>query len=256
MVEVDEGARHGAGGTSGGIPAGPAGFCRRTHPSGAVDSAAPLGRLFVLTDYVFQQRHGHGALAALACAGGADLVGVRQNEVAARHLLPGVQAAVEACRLGAARCVVNERLDLALAAGADGVHLGPGDLPVGVARRLLGDAALVGVSVGEADEARAAEGEGASYVSFGPVFPTASKRGAPSAKGLGALAAACRATALPVFAVAGLTPARVRLCLEVGAHGVVVMTAVTAAPDVAAAARAFRVEIDRHVADEAAWVLS
>ena len=220
-----------------------------------MDPAAPLGRLFVLTDYVFQQRHGHGALAALACAGGADLVGVRQNGVAARHLFPQVEAAVSACRGGRTRCVVNERVDLALAAGADGVHLGPGDLPVRVARRLLGDGALVGVSVGSADEALAAEAEGASYVSFGPVFATASKRGAPSAKGLGALAAVCRATALPVFAVAGLTPARVRLCLGAGAHGVVAMTAVTAAPDVTAAARAFRDEIDRHVAEEATWAL-
>ena len=96
----------------------------------------------------------------------------------------------------------------------------------------------------QAAQARYAAREGADYLGFGPVFPTRSKDSPASVKGLDGLAAVCRAVEIPVIAIAGLTPERVPLVLEAGAHGVAVMTAITQAPDPAAATHRFRAAID------------
>lgn len=201
----------------------------------------------MLTDVRFQSRWAHADLAALAAAGGADTVQFRQKDGTAREWMAALRPTVEACRAAGVACLVNDRLDLALAAGADGVHLGQTDLPVAAARALLDrlGGGIVGATATTADDARAAEAAGADYVGFGPVFPTASKDHPASVKGLAGLAEACAAVRIPVVAIAGLTPGRVAPCLDAGAWGVAVMTAVTTADDVTAAAARFRDEIER-----------
>jgi thiamine-phosphate pyrophosphorylase len=147
-------------------------------------------------------------------------------------------------------CLVDDHLELALVAGADGVHLGALDLPTDRARAIadaLGRPFVVGATATTPHAARQAVAAGADYIGFGPVFATGSKASPPSVKGLAGLAQACAAVSIPVVAIAGLTPERVGPCLEAGAWGVAVMTAVTTAPDVAAATAAFRDEIE-------AWV--
>lgn len=201
----------------------------------------------MLTDVRFQSRWAHADLAELAAGGGADTVQFRQKDGTAREWIAALRPTVEACRAAGVACLVNDRLDLALAAGADGVHLGQTDLPVADARALLDrlGGGIVGATATTADAARAAEAAGADYVGFGPVFPTASKDHLASVKGLAGLAEACAAVRIPVVAIAGLTPERVAPCLDAGAWGVAVMTAVTTADDVTAAAARFRDEIER-----------
>jgi thiamine-phosphate pyrophosphorylase len=213
--------------------------------------AAPIGRLHVLTDFTFQQRYAHADLATRAAAGGADAIQFRQKTGTLRNRLHAAERTAEACRAAGVPLLVNDTLDLALAVEAAGVHLGQTDLPIGAARRILGPRAIVGATVTNAAQALAAEAAGASYLGFGPVFPTQSKRNPASVKGVDGLAAVCAAVAIPVVGIAGVTPERVRTVLEAGAHGVAVMTAVTTAPDPTAATAAFRAEIDAFLAERA-----
>lgn len=203
----------------------------------------------MLTDVQFQHVHAPAALAALAAAGGADTVQFRDKHATARDAYASLVETVAACRKAGVPCVVNDRLDLALAAEADGVHLGQDDLPIAAACEVLdavgGAWRVVGATVTTAEQARAAEAAGAHYLGFGPVFPTASKANPASVKGVEGLAEACAAVRIPVVAIAGITPERVAACLDAGAWGVAVMTAVTTAPDVAAATARFREAIDR-----------
>ena len=206
-----------------------------------------VGRLHVLTDFHFQQRLPHAELARRAAAGGADTVQFRHKTGTARDRLAGLRPTVAACRAAGVPCLVDDHLDLALAAGADGVHLGALDLPVADARAVLDrlGGGLVGATATTAEAAVAAEAAGADYVGFGPVFPTGSKANPASVKGLVGLERACAAVRVPVVAIAGVTPERVGPCLDAGAWGVAVMTAVTTAPDVAAAAARFREAVER-----------
>ena len=207
-----------------------------------------VGRLHVLTDFHFQQRRTHAELAREAAAGGADVVQFRHKTGTARDRLAGLVPTVAACAEAGVPCLVDDHLDLALAAGAAGVHLGALDLPVACARAVadaLGRPFVVGATATTADAARQAEADGADYVGFGPVFPTGSKANPASVKGLDGLAEACAAVSVPVVAIAGITPERVGPCLDAGAWGVAVMTAVTTAPDPARATAAFRQALDR-----------
>jgi thiamine-phosphate pyrophosphorylase len=207
-----------------------------------------LGRLHVLTDVALQTRLSHADVAVEAIAGGADTVQFRQKSGGPRDLLSGLFPTVRACRDAGVPCLVDDHLDLALAAGADGVHLGQLDLPVRHARSIadrLGEPLVIGATATTAEAAVEAEAEGADYVGFGPVFPTASKANPASVKGLEGLRAACEAVSIPVVAIAGITPERVAPCLDAGAWGVAVLSAVTCAADPAAAAAPFRAEIDR-----------
>lgn len=206
-----------------------------------------IGRLHVLTDFHFQQRFAHAELARLAAAGGADTVQFRQKEGTARERWSNLAPTAAACRAAGVALIVDDDLALALAAGADGVHLGQTDLPVAAARAAVAgrDSFLIGATASTVEEALAAEAAGADYVGFGPVFPTQSKRSPSSVRGLAALAAVCREVKVPIVAIAGLTPARVAAALDAGAWGVAVMTAVSTAEDPQAATAALREAIEK-----------
>ena len=210
---------------------------------------SPIGRLHVLTDFLFQQRFTHAELARLACRGGADTVQFRHKGGSPRHRWAGLVPTVGACRDAGVPCIVDDHLDLALAAGADGVHLGQTDLPLQAARaatdRMSDAELLVGATVSTVQEAAEAEAEGVDYLGFGPVFATRSKFNRTSVRGLVGLRAVADAVSVPVIAIAGLTPDRVGACLDAGAHGVAVMTAVTCAEDPERATAAFRDALER-----------
>lgn len=123
---------------------------------------------------------------------------------------------------------------MALAAGADGVHLGENSLPPAVARRLLGPEKIMGVSVHSVTAAREAEKAGADYLLFGHIFPTTSKEGIPP-RGVGSLREVVASVGIPIIALGGINTANARQCLAAGARGVAVMSAVMAAPDPARA---------------------
>ncbi len=202
----------------------------------------------MLTDFHFQQRYGHGPLAGLALAGGADVIQFRQKHGTARDAWANVLPVIAACREAGATSLVDDRLGLALAAGADGVHVGQTDLPVAAARAAFARTAsggIVGATATSVAEAREAAAAGADYIGFGPVYATSSKANPARVKGLAGLAEACAAVSIPVIAIAGITPERVAPCLDAGARGVAVMTAVSCAADPQAATALFRDAIER-----------
>lgn len=208
----------------------------------------PLGRLHVLTDTDLQHRWTHTEIAHAAAQGGADAIQFRHKPGTPREGLAALRPTVAACRAAGVPCLVDDHLDLALATGADGVHLGQTDLPVAVARALadrVGEPLVIGATATTTEQAVAAAAEGADYIGFGPVFPTSSKANPASVKGLAGLADVCEAVSIPVIAIAGITVERVAACLDAGAWGVAVLSPVACADDPTGAAAAFRAEIDR-----------
>ena len=141
-----------------------------------------IGRLHVITDVVLQDRFSHSALAQMAVAGGADTVQLRQKEGSTRALVETAIAVKRAC--GDVPLIVNDRVDVAIAAEADGVHLGQDDFPIAKARDLLGEDAVIGGTAKTLSQARRCVDEGADYIGFGPIYATGSKADAGLVKGL------------------------------------------------------------------------
>jgi thiamine-phosphate pyrophosphorylase len=173
--------------------------------------------------------------AGAAIAGGARVVQVRLKAAPAGAVLEAARRVV-ALAAGRALVIVNDRADLALLSGADGVHLGDEDLPAAEARRLLGPGLLVGRTTRTLDEARAALAEGADHVGFGPIFATRSKPLAVPPRGLDGLAEVTRALAAPVVAIGGIGPDTIAGVARAGAACAAVIEAVCGAKDPAAAA--------------------
>lgn len=171
-----------------------------------------------------------------ALAAGVRLVQHRVKGPLTRAAVADARALKAAVRRHGAVLVVNDRVDLALLAGADGVHVGQDDLEIADVRRLLPPGTWVGVSVHDAAEARAAEAQGADYLGFGNVFGTATKADAGPLRGVEALAAVCREAAVPVYGIGGVGADNLDRVRAAGAAGAAVVTAVLGAPDPGAAA--------------------
>jgi thiamine-phosphate pyrophosphorylase len=178
------------------------------------------------------------AAAALAAAPpGTIAIHLREKDLGGRELLSLARALGEVCRARGQALLVNDRIDVALAAGADGVHLPASGVAAADARRLLPAEALVGVSChSAADVARARDG-GASYAFLSPIFDTPSKREYGPPAGLDAIRAAA-SLGLPIVALGGVTPERVPAVVAAGAAGVAAIRAWLEGPDPAAAVRA------------------
>lgn len=203
-----------------------------------------IGRLHVLTDFHLQQQFSHAELAQRAIRGGADTIQFRQKAGRVRHKLHEARRTAAACAEAGVPLIIDDHIDVVLAVDADGVHLGRRDFPLGEARRILGPDVLIGATATTTAHARQAEGSGADYIGFGPIFRTTSKENPKAVKGLQGLAAACRAVEIPVIAIAGITPERVAPVLEAGAHGVAVLSGVACADDPEMAAARYRREVE------------
>jgi len=184
------------------------------------------------------------AAVAAALEGGVDWVQVRDKGAAADELLRTVQAVQAVAEPLGKGVIVNDRLDVALAAGAHGVHLARKSLPPHLARRVAGDDLLVGASVHSVEQAIAAAEAGVDYVTFGHVFPTQSKPGLPP-RGPEALREVVEAVDIPVLAIGGITAERVPMVLATGCAGIAVIGAVLSEADPRRAARALREALDR-----------
>jgi thiamine-phosphate pyrophosphorylase len=186
------------------------------------------------------------AFVAACIAGGVDVVQLRDKHLEARPLLERAALVRAACTDGGVPFILNDRPDLALEAGADGVHVGQDDAPVALARRILGPDAIIGLSThSPADLAGAMACPGdLSYISAGPVEPTPTKPGRPGT-GLEYLTQATgTAAAMPVFVTGGVTPEKIPLLAGAGARHFVVVRYLTEAADPTQAARALRDAID------------
>ncbi|MGD0459159.1 MAG: thiamine phosphate synthase [Terriglobia bacterium] len=154
---------------------------------------------------------------------GVDIVQVREKDLTGRELIALVEEALSAARepgMGGARVVVNDRVDVALAGGADGAHLAAHSMPVQVVRRFVPRAFVIGVSCHSLGEAMTAESGGADYLVLGPVFQTPSKLGYGPPLGLDKLRNITSRIRIPVLALGGITVERIRPCLEAGASGI------------------------------------
>jgi thiamine-phosphate pyrophosphorylase len=187
---------------------------------------------------------------AACIAGGVDVVQLREKDLEARALLARARLAGDVCRAHGVPFVLNDRPDLALEAGADGVHVGQDDAPVSLARRILGPDAIVGLSTHGADDLAAAASEEVTYISAGPVEATPTKPGRPGT-GLGYAGVASARSAVPVFVTGGVTPERIPGLVTAGVRHFVVVRFLTQAPDPVAAARALRDAIDAALAPAA-----
>lgn len=165
-----------------------------------------------------------------ALQGGARAVQLREKDLSGRRLF---DLACELRRLTTrygARLFINDRIDVALAAEADGVHLGGESLPTGRVRALLGDSMLLGVSCHDLHSARSAQEGGADFITFGPVFYTPSKAAYGEPVGTDSLGEAARVLSIPVFALGGITKDTVPEVIAAGAAGIALISAVLAAP--------------------------
>lgn len=180
---------------------------------------------------------------AAALAGGVRAVQLREKDLAAAELYPLARELRALTARHGARLLINDRLDVALAAGADGVHLGGHSLPVAGARSILGPDKLIGVSTHHPEEVAAARHNGADFVTFGPVYFTPSKAVYGEPAGLAPLREICAAAPLPVFALGGITLERLPELHAAGCHRVALISAILAADDPTAAAAAILARI-------------
>ena len=195
-----------------------------------------FGRLHVLTDPDGPRPVLEVVDAALAA--GVPVIQVRRKSGTDRERLALVEAVLARCRDAGATCVVNDRVDLALAAGADGVHLGGDDLPVATARRLTNPNLLIGATVRNVDDAREAERDGADYLGVGPTFATATKDVDHPSLGVDGVARVAAGVDVPTVAIAGITADTAADLVSQGVAGVAVLGAVNTADDPGEACRA------------------
>ena len=196
-----------------------------------------VGRFHVLTDTVLQCRLSHVELAELAIAGGADTIQFRQKGGATREIIRLAEQVQALCQRAGVTFVVNDRVDVAIASHAHGVHLGQDDFPIPLARKLLGEEAIIGGSASSLEEARKCLLEGADYIGFGPVYPTTSKEDAGPVGGLGLLKQIVEVIPLPIIAIGGISRDNMPLVMQAGVHGIAVISAVCCQKDPAEAAK-------------------
>ncbi len=204
-------------------------------------------RVVVITDAARSRGRSHLEIAEAAIRGGATAVQLRMKHETARVIAETARALAATCRAAGVALILNDRVDLALACGADGVHVGQDDLPA-AARAILGPGPLLGVSAATAEEAAAAERDGADYLGVGAIYATATKTDAGAPVGLERIGAVRRASALPIVAIGGITRDTAAATIRAGAAGVAVITAVTLADDMVAATRRLRDEVDAALA--------
>ena len=199
-------------------------------------------RLYLLADTGLVPPDKIPDVVVAALQGGVTAVQLRAKTATTLELLELARTLNDVCKRANVPFIVNDRVDVAVAAEADGAHvghIGEEDLSPKDARKLLGPSAIVGVSVGTPQEAHMATSQGASYVSAGPMFATSTKSNAGPAAGDALLRSVRAATGLPLVVIGGITAERASALFNAGADGVCVGAAILRAPDPEAAARAF-----------------
>lgn len=182
------------------------------------------------------------AFAASVIAGGVDVLQLRDKSLSDRELILAGRALSEATQGTAAKWIVNDRCDLAIAAGADGVHLGQTDLKVVDARRVIGPSRMIGVSTHSVEQARNAVLEGANYIGIGPVFPSQTKQ-FDEHVGVELVQTIVSEIQLPSFAIGGIDNNNIDALLAVGCQHVAVSNVILAASDPAAAAKELKAKL-------------
>lgn len=200
--------------------------------------------LYIITDARLSRGRSHLEIVRAAIQGGATVVQYREKEATTRRMVEEAWELRELCRKLGVPFIVNDRVDVALAVDADGVHVGQDDMPAPLARKLIGPEKILGVSVSTVAEAIQAQRDGADYISASPVFSTPTKLDAPQPTGVEGLRAIAEAVDRPVVAIGGIKAHNAAQLIRAGAAGVAVISAIVAADDVEAAARALRAAVE------------
>jgi thiamine-phosphate pyrophosphorylase len=172
------------------------------------------------------------AAVRLALEGGVRAIQVREKDLPIRELLALSEELRAITKEFGAKLFINDQVDVAMAVDADGVHLGRQSMPPSAVRNMVGDKMLIGVSTHTIAEARAAESEGADFVTFGPIFETPSKAHLGAPVGLEALKEAKRAVDIPIFGLGGIKGKNIGHVLWAGAYGIGMISAIFGAEDI------------------------
>ena len=180
---------------------------------------------------------GHYDIAEAAIIAGVRFIQYRDKNASSRKLFDNAQRLRELTKKAGAKFIINDRIDIAMAVGADGVHLGQDDLPLKCARSVLGHDYIIGISATCLGEAIEAAKDGADYIGLGPIYPTPSKDDAAPPMGLEGLIEVRKSIGVPIVAIGGLTSDNIEEAVLAGADGIAVISAVASAGDMAEAAR-------------------
>ena len=204
-----------------------------------------LWRLYVITDEKVSRGRSHVQVAEAAIAGGADVLQLRDKEASGARLYRVALQLRKLTREAKVPFIVNDRLDIALAADADGVHVGQADLPASVVRELMGPGRILGVSVDTAEEAIRAEKDGADYLGVGPVFEAReTKPDAGEPLGVDRIARIRRNCRLPIVAIGGIDAENALKVREAGADAAAVISAIVSADDISQATRRLKLILE------------
>jgi thiamine-phosphate pyrophosphorylase len=201
--------------------------------------------LYLVTDSRQSRGRSNLEIVQAAVRGGATVVQLREKDMATRLLLEEGRKIKEFLDNHHVLFLINDRVDVALALDADGVHLGKDDMPVPVARKLLGDDRIIGMSVEHPDEVESAVRSGADYLAASPIYTTATKPELETGLGLTGLAEIRKRTTLPVIAIGGMNWQTAADVIAAGADGVAVVSAIVAAENPKEAARLILSEVQR-----------
>lgn len=191
--------------------------------------------LYLVTDRKLTQGRDLLAVLEQALDGGVKAIQLREKDLDGKALFEFADKLVTLCKRYKAQLFINDRIDVALAVDAAGVHLGKSSIPIETARQLLGNEKSIGYSTHSLEEARAAERSGGDFILFGPVYFTPSKAPYGAPQGLAPLKEIVEKVALPVFGIGGINEANLKDVKDTGAHGVALISAIISAADTKAA---------------------
>jgi thiamine-phosphate pyrophosphorylase len=199
--------------------------------------------LYLCTDQGFLGERNFADIIEEAIAGGVTMIQIREKNACTREFFEMACIARNITKARRIPLVINDRLDVALAVEADGLHIGQSDLPLQAVRKIAGGKLFIGVSAGTVEDALVAEKDGADYVGAGAVFPTGSKADAGDAIGLEGLARICAAVHIPVVGIGGIGLANAADVMKTGAAGIAVISAILAQKDIKAASETLKAQI-------------
>lgn len=196
-----------------------------------MNSLTPDYGIYLVTDYNYLRNRSLYECVKIALESGVSIVQYRAKEKDSLHMYEEALTLKKLCDTYNKSFIVNDRLDIAMAVGADGVHLGQSDIPCAIARRILGNSFIIGVSAHNETEAKKAESDGADYLGCGAVFGTSSKTGV-STLGLKNLSKICSSVSIPVVGIGGINTNNYKDVLSAGAHGAAFISGILKAENI------------------------
>jgi len=189
-----------------------------------------IGKLCVITDTVIQKKYSHIEAAKLAVKGGTDIIQFRDKFMSTAEMISTAKQIAALCKKHGVTFLVNDRVDVAMLSGADGVHLGIEDIPVKDARKLLGKNKIIGGTAHSLKEALHAQKQGADYIGFGHIFATGTKHKPDKPKGTKMLSQIVRKIKTPILAIGGINQSNIIEVMKTGVHGAAIIGGIFKSP--------------------------